>query len=925
MRTGWGARMRARCASWGRLSLLILCLPVLLGGLSHAAHGAPSRVLPAVHTSPAGPPRARAWAASADLADETLLRDPLTHRIVLVWSGERHSLNSSATLTALGFDGGAVIKLPTTSFEALPAGHDLRLRLAHGLVYPLSPIDAGPARLSLSTPSAAPGASVVLTGAGFGPNEPVRISSAGTVSTLLVTATGSLRTAVTVPQNATPGSILRIYAYGTTSHTFQVEPLSIVAPAPAPTLTAQPVAGGALLVAGAGFGPGERVDLFFAQGAAALEVTADSGGSFGNAQLAIPANDAQRRHSLIAYGQVSKQFVAITVSPSAGSDAGVGSQIGAGLSLNRYTVGPGSLILISCRNFAPRELVTVRLDGLAVLSSMTDANGAFADAGYTLPTTIAAGSHTLVAVGGASGRRARTSLLVRTSEPVLTLPSAGPTVAPGSSIAVQGRGFTGGETVTLALDGRAVGTDPVVVTAATDGTFSATVVVPPWAVSGDNTIMATGLSSRNTALIVLHVTAATQTTWYFANGSTRAGQDTRIALLNPNGVPATVHVSFLFTSGAPVRYTTTLHANSRATLDVGTIVGPGRDVFSLVTADRPIGAEQTIYRAGKDFSSAIGVAAPLRTWYLAEGYTGLTFHEYIRILNPGLVTAHVALRLLPFNGRKDLLVPETIDAQRGLVVDVRALAPGLSLSAIVASDQPVVVDRLLTYGRDQYGATEQTGIDTPANTWLFAEGSTLNRFETFLTVLNPSTSLRATVTATFFDTAGRVLGDTTIVVDPRRRGNIKLNDVVHAGAIATILSSTVPVVAERPLYFGAPNSATSGGSVVAGRNGGGLRWEFPEGSTQSGYREFLLLQNPDAQPASLAVDVYGTEGRILEQTLLVPPRGRATLDMRRGFPALPAGVHGSVVRSLNGVPIIVEQSIYSDDFMQGDGTAGIAQ
>src|SRR5207302_10241949 len=127
---------------------------------------------------------------------------------------------------------------------------------------------------------------------------------------------------------------------------------------------------------------------------------------------------------------------------------------------------------------------------------------------------------------------------------------------------------------------------------------------------------------------------------------------------------------------------------------------------------------------------------PLRTWYLAEGYTGISFHEYIRIFNPGATAAHVDVRLLPFNGRPATAIAESVNAQSGLIVDVNSIESGVSLSAIVDGDQPIVVDRLMTFGHDGYGATEQVGSNTPSSTWLFAEGSTANNFETYLTVLN---------------------------------------------------------------------------------------------------------------------------------------------------------------------------------------------
>jgi hypothetical protein len=182
------------------------------------------------------------------------------------------------------------------------------------------------------------------------------------------------------------------------------------------------------------------------------------------------------------------------------------------------------------------------------------------------------------------------------------------------------------------------------------------------------------------------------------------------------------------------------------------------------------------------------------------------------------------------------------------------------------------------------------------------------------------------VTATFYNQKGAVLGTRTILVDAHRRGNVKLNDVVHATGVATILTSDVPIVAERPMYFGAPNgSGPSGGSDVFGRNGGGTRWLFPEGDTGGSAREFLLFENPTAEQAPVSVTFFTSGGQAIPFTLLLPPRGRSTVDVLRSVSALAPGQHSAQVTSINAVPIVVEQSIYHNGFSAGDGTEGIAQ
>lgn len=75
----------------------------------------------------------------------------------------------------------------------------------------------------------------------------------------------------------------------------------------------------------------------------------------------------------------------------------------------------------------------------------------------------------------------------------------------------------------------------------------------------------------------------------------------------------------------------------------------------------------------------------------------------------------------------------------------------------------------------------------------------------------------------------------------------------------------------------------------------------------------------------MTVRFFETNGQTVDYSLTLPAKSRATVDVLRNVPALPPGLHGSIVSSTSGVPIIAEQSIYSDNFTKGDGEAGIAQ
>ncbi|GAC1435982.1 MAG: hypothetical protein NVSMB65_10040 [Chloroflexota bacterium] len=343
-----------------------------------------------------------------------------------------------------------------------------------------------------------------------------------------------------------------------------------------------------------------------------------------------------------------------------------------------------------------------------------------------------------------------------------------------------------------------------------------------------------------------------------------------------------------------------------------------------VQADREVSASLTELRAGADQWSIPGVSAPATTWNLAEGYTGLSFKEYISILNPGTSSTVATLNLLPFNGRPARTIPYVIPPQRMVFVRVNDLMPRQSLSALVTSTQPVVVERTMTFGTGDYGAHAKQGTTLSSVAWYFAEGSTLNNFETFLTVLNPNPAQVAFVTASYFSRTGASLGNQTIQIDPLHRGNFKLNDLVRSNAVATIVSANVPVVVERPLYFGPPNGGATAGTDVFGRNGTGTSFAFPEGNT-SLMREFLLLFNASGQTARVRATFYTNAGQVVTKDIVVPPFTRQNIDVNRDVPGLPLGDHGVVVRSTNNVGIVVEQSIFPPGFRTGSSSQGIVR
>jgi len=499
------------------------------------------------------------------------------------------------------------------------------------------------------------------------------------------------------------------------------------------------------------------------------------------------------------------------------------------------------------------------------------------------------------------------------------------TVRPGGLVTVHGYNFGCRERITLALNAEATSTRPFVVTTACNGSFTATFAAPGSLLNGANTVGATGNHTGRSAVAALRGILGVAAQFFFAGGMETSGEHTTLALLNPNRARATVWLTFYTNSGRQLRATLSLRPNARGAFPVAKLARLSGSFGLALTADRQVAAQLDLTRQGQDGDSILGNTGLGQTWYLAEGYTGLTFHETVSVLNPGARAARVHLQLLPFGGRRGRAVTVNMAAHSHAVVDVNRLLPGASLSIVARSNQPVVVERALTFSRGGYGLTARSGTGVAASTWLFAEGTTTNRFQTFLTMLNPGDRPTG-VTALFYGPTGRMLGKRAMVMAPRSRANILLNKVLRASGVASVVMSDQPIIVERPEYFGSPNATRIAGSDVFGRNGAGVRWSFPGGDTGRTSSEFLLLYNPSSAAVPVDVTLYNADGGTATRRIVVPARARYTLNVGKVFGSRFAGAHGATLQTVHsGQGIIVEQTVFAPNHSTLQSTQGLAQ
>ena len=198
---------------------------------------------------------------------------------------------------------------------------------------------------------------------------------------------------------------------------------------------------------------------------------------------------------------------------------------------------------------------------------------------------------------------------------------------------------------------------------------------------------------------------------------------------------------------------------------------------------------------------------------------------------------------------------------------------------------------------------------SPQSTWTFAEGYTGTGYQEYLTVINPN-SAAAHLTVTFAFPDGTTQTQ-TLEAAAGTRSTVNVNQVVGPNhEVSTIVSSDLPIVAERVMYYRAcpgPGLCASGGDVDGGSNPA-LDLSFAEGTTRPGFQEYLTLYNASGQTAIVAATyMFGPgQGAPLARTYGIAARSRYTINVNAT-----AGAGKDVsVQLVSNVPMSAERPMY---------------
>jgi Tol biopolymer transport system component len=318
--------------------------------------------------------------------------------------------------------------------------------------------------------------------------------------------------------------------------------------------------------------------------------------------------------------------------------------------------------------------------------------------------------------------------------------------------------------------------------------------------------------------------------WYFAEGYTGTGFDEWICVLNPGGTAADLTFRFQTQEeGEKVVTGFSVPAGSRQSFKANDLLGGGSYQTSLaLESTQPVVAERPMYfnyqgTGGWNWTGGhcvVGVPELATDYYFAEGTTRAGFEEWLTLQNPGAsdISVHATYQLgsgapiemdypVPAAKRFTIYVPLQVGADRDVSVRLTSASPFLAERPMYFSYQGMGAWGW-TGGHCVIGATGDSG------NWSFAEGYTGAGFEEWLCIQNPGAT-DAAVTVTYYPEGGAAPITSVHGVAANSRYTIPVN--VDAGSdlsISAKVSSTVPVICERPMYFNFQAKWNGGHDVV---------------------------------------------------------------------------------------------------------------
>jgi len=249
-------------------------------------------------------------------------------------------------------------------------------------------------------------------------------------------------------------------------------------------------------------------------------------------------------------------------------------------------------------------------------------------------------------------------------------------------------------------------------------------------------------------------------------------------------------------------------------------------------------------------------------------------------------------------------------------VDTATIAAlsGASFATTMEADKVVVLDRLMSWSANTgYAAHMETAVEQPGTTWYLAEGATHGSFDLFYLIMNPSPTAAAIRVRYLMPTGAPIVKTYSVGAGSRFTIWVDQEDqALRATDVSAEITSTngVPIIVERSMYLNTGGKAFKGGHNSAGVTAPSLNWFLAEGSTGGFFSMFMLIANPNATPSTLRATYILASGAPIVKTYTVAANSRRTVNVAGEDPGLADTPVSVKVEATNGVPVIVERTMW---------------
>jgi len=693
------------------------------------------------------------------------------------------------------------------------------------------------------------GSQVTVSGTGFVPasNVSIAIVIARTGAAQLTLskaaqadANGSFKTSFNLPAN-TAGGTYSVSAIDQLGNVRVTKRLTVqnrnLAVAVSPS-TVRP--GNTVTIHGTGYQPGAGIAISIpvtlsnlARSTLTTGATANTQGDFAVA-LKVPGNVAVGTYTVSATskasGRTATSHLSVSINPQIGVQPG--------------TARPGQTVTVRGEGFGAGAAIVVNASfplygggtQATPTHSTTDASGNFS-AALVIPRGAASAVVTITATGPDAQRH--TSISVQAVSPTVAV--SPPSAIPGASVTVRGSGYLAGSRVdiTLPVNLQNRSTTSLTVSAVTDtrGQFSVALHIPGTVAGGAYTLTAKGLQSGRaprTRVIIARL----------------APSVVAVPTAAVPGAQVTVK-GFGFASSAVVTLSfqgqqlgkATANASGQFSVNIRVPSATATGMYSLKATSA----------SGRVASIGLRVSRTVSTHsYFASLYTGRGYREHLAFLNPTPIRAQVTITYQPTTG-----APRTkslaVNPHSRFTEDVNAdVGYRVSTAAAVASDVPLIAERIVYHGTD--GAVVP-GVIRPATSWYFANGNTGNHYREYIALQNPGTG-PVQVAVHILPTHHRAF---TIyrTLAPASRTTIKVNSYLRKDAVGVTVTSNGPIVANRTIFI--RHGMTSKTGVTAP----GRTWYFAAGPHNPRARHWIGVINPLNRRSYITLHAYGPLGNEL--------------------------------------------------------------